>query len=149
MRGASRQHAGDHHHVQHHRAQRRHKEMAARVGHADEHRRQAHQQHVGKHQAQQPQHQLRLVLELPQRPAPGDAQHRQHRHRRRRGDQPGDHGVGRTPHFRLALLDLLLLENRDERRRQRPFAQQPPEQVGHLERQHEGARHPVLPMNAA
>ena len=65
------QHAGDHHHVEHHRPQRRHEEMAARVGHADEHRRQAHQQHVGKHQAQQPEHQLRLVVELPGTPAPG------------------------------------------------------------------------------
>ena len=136
------QHAGDHDHVEHHRPQRRHEEMAAGVGHADEHRRQADQQHVGKHQAQQPEHQLRLVARTcPPASAQRDAQHRQHRHRPRGDDQPGDHGVGRAPHLGFALVDLLLLEDRDEGRGQRAFAQQAAEEVGHLEGQDEGAGH--------
>ena len=134
------QHAGDHHHVEHHRPQRRHKEVAARVGHADEHRGQAHQQHVGKHQAQQPEHEPRLVLELPGGQREGDAQHRQHRHRPGGDGQPGDNRVGGTPHFGFPLFDFLLLEDGDEGRGQRPFTQEPAEEVGHLEGEDEGAR---------
>ena len=136
------QHAADHDHIEHHRPQRRHEKMPARIGHADKHRRQAYQQHVGKHQPQQPQHELRLHRQRPPRQRQRNPQHHQPRHRRRRGDQPGDHRVGRPPHLRFPLLQLLLLEERNKRRRQRPLAQQPPEQVGHLKGQGERAGHP-------
>ncbi len=49
-------HTGDHYHVENGRAQGGHKKMAARVGHANQHRRQTHQQHVRKHQTQQLEH---------------------------------------------------------------------------------------------
>ena len=44
------EHARNHHRVQDNRTQRGDEEMSAGIGHPDEHRRQAHQQHVGEHQ---------------------------------------------------------------------------------------------------
>jgi len=52
----------------------------------------------------------------------------------RGNDHAGDDGVRRAPHFLFAVDFFLFLENRDERRRQRAFAQQPPEQVRDRER---------------
>jgi hypothetical protein len=49
-------------------------------------------------------------------------------------DQAGNDGVRRAPHFVFAVDFFLFLENRDERRRQRAFPQQPPEQVRDRER---------------
>ena len=58
------EHGRDHHHVQHRRAHRRNEKMAARVEHAHERRREADEQHVGKHHAQQPQHEFGFRAEL-------------------------------------------------------------------------------------
>ena len=59
-------------------------------------------------------------------------------------DQAGNHRVGRAPHLDFAVRFFLLLENRDERRRQRALAEQPAEQVRNRERELERARHPAV-----
>src|ERR1035441_821430 len=57
-----------------------------------------------------------------------------HRHNHAGGNQQaGDHRVGRFPHFDFAVRFFFLLENGDERRCQRAFAQQPPEKIGNGE----------------
>ena len=69
------EHGGNHHDVEHRRAHRRDEKMAARVEHAHHRRREAHEQHVGKHHAQQPQHEfgLRARIDAPPARAKGPA----------------------------------------------------------------------------
>ena len=64
----------------------------------------------------------------------GNAQHDQRDDHARRNEQAGDHGIGRAPHFRFAVEFFLFLEHRNERRRERAFAQQPAEEIGNGER---------------
>jgi hypothetical protein len=72
------------------------------------------------------------------------AEHDQRHDRARGDDQAGNHGVGRAPHLDFAVRFFLFLENRDERRRQRAFAEQPAEQVRNRERELERAGHPAV-----
>ncbi len=62
----------------------------------------------------------------------------------RRDDEAGNDGVGRAPHFLFAVDFFLLLENRDERRRQRAFAEQSPEQIRDLKREQKCVRDPAV-----
>ena len=107
--------------------------MAARVEHAHHRRRQADEQHVGKHHAQQPQHEFPAGVKLMHSQRDGDADHDQRDDDARGDNEAGNDGVGRAPHFLFAVDFFLFLENRDERRRQRAFAEQPAEQIGNRE----------------
>ena len=119
--------------------------MAARVEHAHECRRDADQEHVGKHHPQQPQHQLGLHIKLMHRQDEGKADHNQRHHHARGDDQPGNHRVGRAPHLNFAVGFFLFLEDGNEGRRQCAFAEQAAEQVGNRERELERPGHPAVP----
>ena len=116
--------------------------MAAGIGHADQCRRQTDQQHVGKHDAEQSQHEARLGIQRFKGQRHGYRQNRQRAHNRGGDHQSGNHRVGRAPHFLLTFLDLLLFEDRDERGGERPFAEQAAKQVRHLKSERERAGHP-------
>ena len=78
------------------RPQRRDEEMAPRVGHADQDSGDAHQQHVGEHQAQKAQHQLCLFIKVrlteeQGRRNPKDCHQSQNSGR---GENTRNHGVG-------------------------------------------------------
>ena len=64
----------------------------------------------------------------------GNAEHGQADDDARRDHQPGNHRVGRAPHFDFAMGLFLFLENRNERGGQRAFAEQSAEKI----RNHEG-----------
>ena len=57
------EHGRNHHQVEHRCAHGRDEEMSTRIEHAHERRGEAYRQHVGKHHAQQPQHEFRFCLE--------------------------------------------------------------------------------------
>ena len=55
--------------------------------------------------------------------------------------QRGHHRVGRAPHLGFIGVPFLLLEDGNERRRERTLAEQPTEKIGNREGQRERARH--------
>jgi hypothetical protein len=118
--------------------------MAARVQHAHAHGRETHEQEIGKHHAQQAQHQDRArLVEADDAERERDAEHAREHDDGRGDQQAGDDGIGRVPHGLLALGFFLLLEDGDEGGGERAFAEQAAEEVGNLEGQRERARDPA------
>ena len=103
--------------------------MAARIEHAHHRRRQANQQHIGKHHAQQLQHERGFLVKLMRRQSDGNADHHQGDDDGGGDDEAGDDSIGRPPHFGFAVQFFLFLEHGNERRRERAFAEQPAEKI--------------------
>ena len=100
--------------------------MAACVQHAHEDRREADQEQVRHHHAQQAEHQQCLsILDKAKRERGGDAEEAQQDDGGPCDHKPGDDGVRGLPHRCFALGLLLGFEDGNERRGQRAFAEQP------------------------
>ena len=127
------QHRGDHHHVQQRGAQGGDEEKAPRVEHAHENRRQAHPAHVREHDDEQLQHEPHVALRIGPRQIAADAEQDRGDHHQRGHQEAGDHRVGHLPHGRLALRHLFVLQEGQEGRSERPFAEQAAEEIGNHE----------------
>ena len=113
---------GDHHQVEHDRARRGNEEVTARIEHSHEHGGKTDHQHVGKHHAQQLQHEAGVRLKFARRQDQGITQHHQPDDGGGGDHHSGNHGVGRAPHLPFVLIFFLRFKNRNERRRQSSFA---------------------------
>ena len=124
-------------------------EMVQRIEDAAEQRHQADQEQIGEGEAAEHHHERELRVADPLRPAPQQPydgprgqlhhqrHHQQHRQQHRLRVLGEGEAVGQT--VALGVRDLLV-EHRDERRRERPLGKQRAEHVGQAEGDEEGVR---------
>ena len=142
MCGGQKEDAGDHHNIEEDGAEGGDEEVSAGVGHADEHGGKAHEQHVGEHEAQQLEHEPRLLVGNAEGQGDRNADDGQDSDHSGSGNETGDDRVGRTPHLRLTFFDFFMLEDRNECRGKSAFPEQPAEEIGNLKGESESAGNP-------
>ena len=148
---------GEHDHDQvHERGRRRgHGELAVAVQHAAGERRQRDEEDVGEGPAQHVDREVEAI-------AVGAETRREQQHQQRRGDDADDRDHRQEPGHRAHrpvdqfadlvafALDLVLGDDRHERLRERALGEQPPHEIGNLERDQErvheqaGPEHPGI-----